>query len=141
MVSVDMSVFIQIINFLILIWVLNQLVYKPIRRIMAERGEKIAGLEGEIEISGSEAKEKEAAFDIGLKDARTKGLQEKQALIQTAQELEKEKIDEIHQKSQKELQNIRAQISNEVDAVRNALMKDIDILAKNIGDKILGRAI
>jgi len=47
----DASVFIQIINFLFLIWVLNLIIYKPIRNILIQRKEKFSGLEADIERS------------------------------------------------------------------------------------------
>ena len=45
MVNVDVSLLIQIINFIVLIWVLNLVLYKPIRNILIQRKEKVANLE------------------------------------------------------------------------------------------------
>ncbi len=45
----DISLVYQMINFLILLFVLNQLLYKPIRKILLERKAKIQGLESGVE--------------------------------------------------------------------------------------------
>ena len=45
MISVDVSLFIQIANFLFLIWVLNIILYRPIRGIIRQRKEKFDKLE------------------------------------------------------------------------------------------------
>lgn len=45
MIKVDVSVFIQIANFLVLVWALNQFLYRPIRRMLNERADKVKGLE------------------------------------------------------------------------------------------------
>ena len=58
MVSVDGSIVVQIVNFLLLIWILNMVLYKPIRKILLERKEKIAGLQGVIDGSDQEVVEK-----------------------------------------------------------------------------------
>ena len=45
MIKIDYSLIIQIINFLFLIWVLNSLVFRPIRNILTQRRDKIDGME------------------------------------------------------------------------------------------------
>lgn len=141
MVSVDGSVFIQILNFLLLIWVLNVIMYKPIRKILLQRREKVEGLERDIEAFGNEAKEKDSAFSSGMRDARAKGLKEKELLVQAAADEEKEIIGKINEKAQAEIAKVREKISQDADAVRAALMKEVDGFAKEISRKILGRAV
>ncbi|MGB8719194.1 MAG: ATP synthase F0 subunit B [Desulfobacterales bacterium] len=141
MVNVDVSVFIQIINFLVLIWVLNLVLYKPIRRILIQRKEKVMALEKGAETSLQEAKAREAAFDQGIKAARAKGLKEKDSFMQEAGEEEKRIVGEINAKAQSDLAAVREQIARDAAAVRAALQKEVDGFAKAIGQKILGRAI
>ncbi|MFO7495719.1 MAG: ATP synthase F0 subunit B [Desulfobacterales bacterium] len=141
MVSVDVSIFIQIINFLVLIWVLNLVLYKPIRKILIQRKEKVAALENGAETSLEEAKSREAAFDQGIKAARVKGLQERDSFLQEAGEEEKRIVGEINAKAQADLASVREQIARDAAAVRAALQKEVDGFAKAIGQKILGRAI
>jgi F-type H+-transporting ATPase subunit b len=47
MVSVDGSIVVQIVNFLVLIWILNMVLYKPIRKILLDRKEKMTGLQSD----------------------------------------------------------------------------------------------
>jgi membrane protein implicated in regulation of membrane protease activity len=49
----DWTVGIQIINFLLIIWILNLILYRPIRNIVRQRKEKIDGLELIIETYNS----------------------------------------------------------------------------------------
>ena len=84
----DGSVIIQIANFLLIIWILNLILYRPIRNILRQRKEKIEGLELSIETYNQDAKEKDGAFASGIKEARIKGLKEKETLLQAAAEEE-----------------------------------------------------
>ena len=136
----DASVFIQIINFLFLIWVLNLIVYKPIRNILAQRKEKFSGLETDIETAESKAAAQDEAFASGIKDARVRGLKKKEALLQAASDEEKELIGKINEKAQAELAKVREQIAREADGAREALMKEVGDFAGTISEKILGRA-
>lgn len=141
MVNVDVSIFIQIINFLVLIWVLNLVLYKPIRNILIQRKEKMAALENGAETSLQEAKAREEAFEQGIKAARLKGLKERDSFLQEAGEEEKRIVGEINAKAQADLASVREQIAKDAASVRAALQKEVDGFAKAIGQKILGRAI
>jgi F-type H+-transporting ATPase subunit b len=140
MVSVDGSLFIQIFNFIFLIWILNVVLYKPIRKVLIQRNEKITGLEQRIDTVGKDVKEKDDAFSLGIKEARAKGLNEKGALLQEAADEEREIIEKINKKAQANLAEIRAKIAKDVENVSESLRQELDSFAESIGQKILGRA-
>jgi F-type H+-transporting ATPase subunit b len=141
MVSVDGSIIIQIVNFLVLIFILNMVLYKPIRKILRERKEKISGLEQTIGNLTGDAQEQDKAYGVGIREARAKGQKEKEALMQTAANEEREIISKINQKAQAELAEIKTKITEDTEAVRTALKKDVDSFAGAITQKILGRAV
>ena len=141
MVSVDGSIFIQIVNFIVLIWVLNMVLYKPIRKILAQRREKVAGFGRGIEACITDANAKKEAFSEGIKQARAKGVLAKDVLREEAAHEEKGMIDEIMQKAQADLAEVRAKIAKDADDVRLALEKEVDSFADEICKKILGRAV
>ena len=141
MVSVDGSVFIQIVNFLFLIWVLNAVLFRPIRSALAQRKEKVEGMQQNIDTLAQEAKEKDDAFSIGIREARAAGLKEKDALMAQAADEEKRLIGEINAKAQAELAVAREKISQEASGVRASLENELDVFAEAIGQKILGRAV
>jgi len=137
----DESIFIQMVNFLLIIWILNLVLYKPIRNILIQRKEKIAGLDQNIETINRDAKEKDDAFASGIKEARSKGLKEKEALLQEGADEEREIIEKINQKAQADLAEMREKIAKDAEDVRTSLQKEIDAFANAIGEKILGRAV
>lgn len=140
MVSVDGSLLIQIINFLFLLFVLNLVLFKPIRKILLERKEKISGLEKGIESLSTQANDQDQAYKDGLKGARTEGLKMKESFVEKASQEEKEIIDRINKKAQSSLAEIRAQVAEETEKARVILETEVDFFARAIGEKILGRA-
>ncbi|WP_372683255.1 ATP synthase F0 subunit B, partial [Desulfosarcina sp.] len=78
MVSVDGSIVLQIVNFLLLIWILNMVLYKPIRKILQERKEKMVGMQSAIDGSAQQVKSKEDAYTDGVRQARAAGQKEKE---------------------------------------------------------------
>ena len=140
MVSVDGSIVLQIANFLLLIWILNMVLYKPIRKILLERKEKMVGMQSAIDGSAQQVQSKEDAYADGVRQARVAGQKEKETLMQAAAEEEKAIIGKINESAQAELKDVREKITQEMGTVKVALEKEIDAFANAIGQKILGRA-
>lgn len=137
----DASVFIQIVNFLVLIWILNLILYRPIRKILIERKQKVDGIENAIDSIRKDREDRDKAYSDGIKEARKKGLEEKNELIKTAAEEEKRIIEKINQKALADLQEVKEKVKKDTEQVRGSLLKEIDVFANEIGNKILGRAI
>lgn len=136
----DASVIVQIGNFILLVILLNVVLYKPIRGILAERKEKIEGLENVIKSSQTQVEEKEDEFNSAIREARSKGVEIKDTLVDDASQEEKKIIGEINAKAQADLAEVREKIAKDVEGVRKALEKEIDAFASAIFEKILGRA-
>jgi len=141
MINIDSSVFIQIGNFLLLIWLMNKILYKPIRRQLLERKQKIDGLSEDIDTFINDAQQKDEDFSSGIKAARSEGLKEKEKLIQAAEADEKAIIARINEKAQEDLLKMKEQIAKDAEKVRNELLQQVDTFAIQIGQKILGRAV
>jgi len=137
----DWTVLIQIVNFLFLVFMMNILLFKPIRKMLLERKAKIGGLEDSIDSTQKEATSQDEAFAKGLKDARGKGLKEKEALLQEASDEEKVIIGKINDKAQADLAEVREKIAADTDAVKTKLIEEVDGFADIISEKILGRAV
>ena len=141
MIKIDGSLIMQIINFLFLIWILNILFYRPIRGIIKQRQERISGLETNIETAEKDVTDKEVSYAKGIKEARAKGMKEKESLIAAATEEEQAIVEKINQKGQQDLAEVREKVTKETESARAALGQEIDAFANMIGEKILGRAV
>jgi F-type H+-transporting ATPase subunit b len=139
MVSVDGSLLVQMVNFLLLIWILNMVLYRPIRKILLERKAKVDGMQSTIDGSAEQVKAKEDAYAEGIRQARAAGQKEKEAMMQAAAEEEKAIIGKINESAQAELKDVKNKIAQEVGTVKAALEEEVDAFADAIGKKILGR--
>ena len=137
----NISLLFQIANFLFLIWALNMILYRPIRKMLRERKEKIENFETTIATYDQDIQEKDQALISGQKAARVKGLKEKEELMQAASEEESKIIADVNAKAQQEFAEVQDQIKRDVDAARGSLQEKIDEFANDISQKILGRTV
>jgi F-type H+-transporting ATPase subunit b len=128
------------INFLILLFVLNLVLYKPIRKVLLERKAKVQGLEGGVEKASADLASQEESYRNGLRQARSEGLKKKEAFVEEASKQEREIIEQINKKAQANLVQIKQQVADETKQARKALEGEVAVFAKAIGEKILGRA-
>lgn len=141
MVSIDWSVAIQIINFLFLIWIMNIVLYKPIRSMLLKRKSEVDGLGKDINGLSMEANAKNKEYEDGIRGARAEGMKRRDALVQEASTEEKGIIAKINEDAQAEMAKVREQITQDAEKVKTSLLKEVDMFANEIGKKILGRAI
>ncbi len=136
----DISLVYQMINFLVLLFVLNMVLYKPIRNVLLERKAKVEGLENGVEKASADLEAQKDSYKDGLKQARNEGLKKKEVFIEEASQEEKEIIDQINKKAQANFAEIKQQVAKETEQARKALEAEVEVYAKAIGEKILGRA-
>jgi len=136
----DISTIYQMVNFLVLLFVLNLVLYKPIRKVLLDREAKIKGMQKGVKKASSDLVAGEEAYKDGLKSARTKGLKVKETFIDEASKEEKEILDKINKKAQANFAQIKEQVVKETEQARKSLEGEVEAYAKAIGKKILGRA-
>ena len=141
MVEVNFSIVYQIINFLILIWILNVILYKPIQKILNQRKEKVSGLEQNIAALGQEATQQDNAYDEGMRAARSKAKKEKEAMMEAASTEEKAILAKINAKAQADMAEVKNKIAKDVEQVGSALQNQVNDFAAAITQKILGRVV
>lgn len=139
MISINATLFIQIINFLILVFILKRLLYRPIMKLIDDRIQyvedsriKIANIETETTelVDRCISMEKTARADAGNETAQMK----KEAAAVTEQ---------IFEETREEVAGIREEASQEISGqIENAkqfLGDQAAILADAITEKITGR--
>ncbi|SKA89585.1 F-type H+-transporting ATPase subunit b [Paucidesulfovibrio gracilis DSM 16080] len=140
MVIPDNSIYIQFINFLLLVVLLNWALIKPIRGIIQKRKELMAEQMGGIEQFTSDADTKLKDYEAALDAARKEGVEVRTRLKEEGTSKEQELMSAAGQQAATTLREAEAQIESEVKSAMDALKKDVDGYAQKATNKILGQA-
>jgi len=140
-ISVDWTLGLQFVNFIILLIVLNKLLYKPLTKIMAERREKIEGSHARAKSLQADIDEKMERYQQQLNEARALANAERAKLKKAASEEEAAMLAEAREKATKRLQAIKDQVAVEAAEASKTLKKEATSLAGQIATKILGRKL
>ena len=140
-INLDASLLIQLANFLLLILAMNYFLYRPIRKILTERKElfdrlKDKAAKAKAELEGGEA-EKARLNAESLRQA----LVLKHELTAKGQEQEKAILAEANEAAARQINDGRAKIQESISAARASLTHEVQSIAKNMAEKILGRTV
>ncbi len=72
MIDINYTLFIQMANFLIFLVLMNFVLYRPIRRVVAERNRLISEKQGEIELLETQARASLLEYDRLLQESRAR---------------------------------------------------------------------
>lgn len=141
MVDIDITLIFQVINMLALMFILNGVLYKPVRKILKERFDRLQALQGEISQFEKDALSRQAEVDSKMAQASGKAkaaLDQARAGAQADGDARVAAIKaEADKRKEEELSGIRSQ----VDSARAGLQANLDSFAADMAAKILGRSI
>jgi F-type H+-transporting ATPase subunit b len=135
------TLWIQIANFLFLLFILNIILYKPVRNILGKRKDEMDSFEEMIgdfqDKSDRYAKELEGSRI----DARNSGFKEKEVLKGQGLEEEKNIVQEASSSSEEKIGKAREEIEERLANVRSSLQAQVEGFSQELAEKILGRSI
>jgi len=140
-INLDLAFVFQLINFLVLVLLLNVFLYKPIRKVLAERAEQISGAKARAVEVDKEVQDKMALYEARLRDVRAKAGEERAAMVKDAQAEEAQLVDKARKEATDSLTTIKTRIAGEVAAAKGLLTEQAGALSLEICEKVLGRSL
>ncbi|PID41794.1 MAG: hypothetical protein CR981_02935 [Proteobacteria bacterium] len=141
MIDMDITLVIQIVNMIVLMFLLNGVLYKPVKKILKERSEKLQRMQRDVAQFEKNARLRQEEVDARMAKASAKAkaaLDEARAAAQAAGDEKMASIkEEVASFKEKELAQIRSQI----DEARKGLQANLDGFATDMAGKILGRSL
>ncbi len=140
MIDINISVFIQMANFLVLLVFLNIVLYRPIRAILKQRRERMEGLSAETESCRHRLEETDRELVEGRKKAQAEGGSVRNELRNEGLAREKELLAKIQGEMDGESAKMAEQIKEQMAQARQDLLGQIDSFSLVAAQKILGRS-
>ncbi len=140
MIELNVTFFIQLVNFLIVLLLLNLILYKPIRGMLRKRAEIMSQKVSEVEDFSSTAEEKMKAYEIELDKARVKAQEIRAEFKGEGFAKESEIVDVASGEAMSIVKTAREQVSKEKETAISTLKKQVENFAAKATEKILSKA-
>ncbi|WP_319582420.1 ATP synthase F0 subunit B [uncultured Pseudodesulfovibrio sp.] len=140
MVVPDKTIFIQGLNFIVMIFLLNVVLIRPIREIIKKRKGLMSDQLEKIEGFNSSAAKKVADYEVQLAEARKAAGEIRNAAKDEGVAQEQAMLAEAGKEASSLIKANRAEIQSEVKTAMEQLTKDVYDYAEKATGKILGQA-
>jgi len=141
MVEINLTIVIQVIQFLILVFVLNRLLFKPIGQVLAERQQKIASWEEKTQNLQETARLNLEKYENQLTEERLKARESQEQLTKELKEKEDENIKAVSEKAALIVAETQQALEQERERLRVELRQQAKELSQILAEKVLGREL
>jgi F-type H+-transporting ATPase subunit b len=141
MIDIDWTLFAQIINFLLLVFLLNVVLFRPIRNAIKDRQAKLLAQEAEFNLLMDQGRSLEDEIKEKLAAARREGAGARETLKQEGAQAETSLLEEVKRQVEVEWATVEKKIKADMAKARTSLHKQAQTFAQLLATKILGREL
>ena len=140
MIDLDYTFFVQLVNFMVILTVLNLILYRPIRGIIKKRAEVMSEKLSSIEDFAAKAEAKLESYKTALSGARVEAQQLRVALKTEGVAVESAVLAEAGAEAAEKVAAARKEIDGQKQAALKALRAQVSAYAKEVAGKVLIKA-
>lgn len=133
----DGTLFIHVALILIMIWVLNRTLFRPINRILDARDKAIGGADGAAGGILKDIVEKEAKYNAATLDARTEGYSLIEKAQKAAVETREKTLSEVKDEVEATLDSGKLELEKQTAEARASIGANAETMADKITANIL----
>jgi F-type H+-transporting ATPase subunit b len=140
MIDLNYTFFVQLVNFLVILTVLNLILFRPIRGIIKKRAEVMSEKLGSIEDFAAKAEANLESYKAALSGARVEAQQLRMTLRAEGAAVESSVLAEAGAEAAEKVAAARKEIDGQKQAALKALRAQVSSYAKNVAGKVLVKA-
>jgi F-type H+-transporting ATPase subunit b len=136
----DGTIFLHIAIILLMIWILNRTLFRPINRVLEERERKGGSRTGEAQSILAQVEDKVSQYEKTLRETRSEGYHLMEAQRAEAMAIRQEKVNTVKEEVSAKIAEEKSELQKQADAARATLGNDAQKIAENITATILKNA-
>jgi len=141
MIDIDVTLFIQLANFLVLIVILSRILYRPLLRVLEERRQRTEGTRAQVDQVDEQRDELLASYEADIAVAHSAARATVQERAGQAEAEVEHLLAEVRGQVDKEATEAAEALQRRRDELTAELAPDTDALAHQIAAKVLGRPV
>ena len=141
LISIDKSLIVQFVNFFILLFILQRLLYKPLLGKMQERTAAIKESLDQAQAARAEALRQQEENEAKLRAAYAEAAAIREQALEEAGEESRKHIDAAQTQARKLVEDTKAQLDAEVRRARDELRREVSDLAVAVAEKLVRRTL
>ena len=139
MIEINATIVLQVINFLVLVYILNRLLVKPIMKTVNRRREYVEGKYSRVEELEKKREADLMKFQTEISKARREATKKREEFKAAGEKERAELIEKANIEGEKIVEGVKVDLSREIVKVREELEKKLEDMVFLVTEKVLGR--
>ena len=141
MISINLTLFVQMSIFLAVLFILNRLLFRPILRTFDERARRVEEALARARALEAETARRMADYQAQMEAARAEGAGEQDQLRKTGTAEAERLLVKVHEETGNMIGELRERIAREYQEALAVLKKEAEAMSRQVGARVLGRSI
>lgn len=141
LISLDRSLIVQVINFVVLLVILTKLLYRPFLAKMEERTAAIRTSLDEAQAARAEAARQQEENEARLRTAHAEAAAIRAQALKDAAQEQRRLVDAARAEAQRLVDSAKAQLDADVRRAREELRREVADLATAVAEKLIRKSL
>jgi len=137
-ISLDYTVILQMINFVIIFFLSKKMILEPVMRTIDKRDRKIALLSDDAKTFEDELEKNKRDYEKRIDDVKNDLLSHRNSAIVKAEKEANAEINRVKDNLDKKMQEFKDELTLQYEEAKTGIEKDIDMLSEDVIHVLLG---
>lgn len=139
MIEINLTIVIQVVQFLLLLFILNRFLFRPTIHLIEEREQKITTWKEETENFHESMQERLQSYENQILEAKAQAQEQQELVTLELQKEEDRKLDAVSEEAVRIVASTREKLQQETELLRGQLREQAEEMSQLVAEKVLGR--
>ena len=139
MIEINLTILIQVVQFLFLLFVLNRFLFRPTINLIEEREQKIITWEEETNKFHESMQERLQSYENQILEAKAQAQEQQELATAELKEEEDKKLEAVSEEAVRIVVSTREKLREETELLRGQLREQAEEMSQMVTEKVLGR--
>jgi F-type H+-transporting ATPase subunit b len=139
MIEINLTIVIQVVQFLLLLFILNRFLFRPTINQIEEREKKIARWEEDTKNCHESMQAKLQSYENQLYEAKTQAQEQQELMTEELRKEEGKKLEAVSEEALRIVASTREKLQQEAEVLRGQLREHVEEMSQLVTEKVLGR--
>ena len=139
MIEINLTIVIQVVQFLLLLFILNRFLFRPTINLIEEREQKITTWKEETKNFHESMQERLQSYENQILEAKAQAQEQQELVTVELQKEEDKKLEAVSEEAVRIVVSTREKLQEETELLRGQLREQAEEMSQLVAEKVLGR--
>lgn len=139
MIEINLTIVIQVVQFLLLLFFLNRFLFRPTINLIEEREKKITTWKEETKNFHESMQARLQSYESQIVEAKVDAQAQQELVTEELQKEEDKKLEAVSEEAVRTVASTREKMQEETELLRGQLREQAEEMSQLLAEKVLGR--